>query len=161
MSAVANLILGVDPGLSGAMALYNPMLDSVVDVWDMPTHELKGRRFIDIYQLADIVSKFAKEVKIAIIEELSSMPRDGVKQAFKLGQGHGIITGIVAANMVPIQPVTPSVWKAQMGLSHDKDLSRKKASYMFPKESVRFSKKKDDGRAEAVLLAVFGERFLK
>lgn len=157
-----SLVLGIDPGLTGAMALIDVTKPKpeIVKVWDMPTHDIKGRRNIDIYQLALSIQNYYGQVRFAVIEDVHSMPRDGVVQAFSFGKANGIIIGIVAANMIPSYFVKPGVWKKLMGLTQDKDDSRRKASQLFPTNSNLWSRKMDDGRAEAVLLAVFGsERF--
>lgn len=153
-----NLIIGIDPGLSGAVAIYNPLENSLIDVFDMPLHEVKGRRHLDLYQLAMAIDGYASQTKLAIIEDVSAMPGQGVTSMFRFGVATGVPAGILAALMVPIFFAHPASWKNAMGLSRDKDASRQMASRMFPKETKRFARKKDDGRAEALLLAVFASR---
>lgn len=155
-----NLILGIDPGISGSFALYDPISKTVVNIWDMPVHDIKGKAHLDLYQMATIVDTYKKDIKLAVIEEPGAMPGQGVTSMFRFGHACGVVQGIVACCMIPMKLLKPSVWKMQMGLTFDKDLSRQKASQMFPKESARFARKKDDGRAEALLLAVFGERLI-
>ncbi len=154
------LILGIDPGLTGSLALYNPATKEVVDIKDMPIHMIKDKKHIDLYQLAGWFDEHSKTITSAIIEDPSAMPGQGVTSMFRFGQACGVMAGMTAAFFIPIIFVKPAVWKMQMGLTHDKDQSRRKASHMFPREAGRFAKKKDDGRAEALLLAVYGERYI-
>lgn len=152
------LVLGIDPGLTGAIALYDMSSNLVASVADMPTHNINKKNHIDSVQLAMMVDTYSKQIKFAVIEDVSSAPNQGVVSVFTFGKVFGIAMGIVAANYIPMFLVRPAVWKSAMGLTHDKDLSRKKASQLFPREAYRWQRKKDDGRAEALLLAVFGAK---
>ena len=60
---------------------------------------------------------------------------------------------------MPMRLVTPQTWKKVYGLKggkENKDMSRQKASQLFPTYANLWARKKDDGRAEAVLLAHYG-----
>jgi crossover junction endodeoxyribonuclease RuvC len=156
-----HLILGIDPGLSGALAFYDPKANAVTEIHDMPTLEIKGKKRLELYQMSTLVEKLAREIKMAFIEDVGAMPGQGVTSMFRFGFAAGAIQGVIASFMVPMTLVRPGVWKGAMGLSHDKDASRARASQLFPRESHRWARKMDDGRAEALLLAVFGSRLLK
>jgi hypothetical protein len=80
---------------------------------------------------------------------------------FKFGFTAGALAGVVAASYIPMHLVKPAVWKGLMGLSHDKKLSLAKATALYPSASHYWRRAKDDGRAEAVLLAHFGAERLK
>lgn len=165
-----SFVLGIDPGLSGAIALLDIRTKEPHVIYDMPTHEIKGKRKIDLYKLVHLIEVNALHTKYAFIEDVGAgvftgpgekKRKQGAVSAFNFGNAHGIATGIVASFMIPIYFVKPAVWKLSMGLSRDKDASRQKASHLFPKHSNKWSRKCDDGRAEALLLAVFGSRYLK
>jgi hypothetical protein len=156
-----DLVLGVDPGLGGAFALYDPHAQALIAVEDMPTHEIRGKRHLDVYGLAQKIEKWAGRTRFAIIEEVKSAPHQGVASTFKFGFVTGVVTGIIAAHYIPSKTIPPAVWKLALGLPHGKDASRKRASEMFPRQADLFSRSKDDGRAEALLLAVFGSRALQ
>lgn len=162
-ATTGTLIMGIDPGLSGAVALYHPGANVPVAIHDMPLSPpgKSGKRSIDLFQLAALIDGYAADTKIAIIEEVHAMPGQGVTSMFRFGFATGAITGIVAANYVPYLTAHPAAWKAAMGLSFNKDLSREKAAKLFPHFSHYFERKKDDGRAEALLLAVFAARGMK
>lgn len=153
-------VLGIDPGLGGAAALYEPISKRVVTVFDMPTLEIDGKRKLDSNTLALMIEEYSKEIGLAIVEQVGAMPGQGVTSMFTFGKVCGVVEGILAANMIPIHYVRPQVWKALLNLSHDKDASRQKAMQMFPTHTALFSRKKDDGRAESLLLAVLGARLI-
>lgn len=149
------LIVGVDPGLSGAVAFLAPTDPPRVQVFDMPVHEIKGRKKLNVPELARIVDLYAGSTSFAVIEDVHSMPKQGVASSFAFGLATGVIHGVLGAHFIPVQAVTPTRWKRAFNLSSDKDASRRLATQMFPRDSALFARKKDDGRAEAVLIAVW------
>ncbi len=152
-----HLVLGVDPGFSGTLAIYDALRHTIVSLIDMPVTKKKdAKTVIDLHALANFIDIYAKEISIAMVEEVHAMPDQGVTSMFRFGQGYGAVQGILASSLVPTFYVKPSVWKLQMGLSSDKSRSIEKAKTMFPTEHRYFTRKKDDGRAEALLLAVYG-----
>lgn len=150
----------VDPGSkTSAMKL--------VKVWDIPVEKIKGpngrsdRNEISLYRLALSVDEYANEIGLAVVEEVGVMTgTEGRVGMFRFGYGAGAIAGILASLLIPTRLVKPQVWKPLMGLSRDKGISRKKATELFPDQSEMFKRVKDDGRAEAALLAVFGKRLV-
>ncbi len=152
-------ILGIDPGLKGAIALYAPERQIVIH--DMPTHEItinnKKKNRIDIYELARLIDFHAANIEHAYVEEVTASPQMGVTSSFSFGMSAGIVHGIIAANLIPMTFVRPQLWKKHFGLTSDKDASRRKASSLFPLNVGQWSRAQDDGRAEALLIAVYGE----
>ena len=154
-----NCILGVDPGLSGALALLDS--DGLITVFDMPVTARvvngKTKNRIDAYQLGDWVAKNAPSIRVAIVEAVGAMPGQGVTSSFGFGFTAGVIQGVLAACDVAMQEVHPQKWKRQYGLlGQPKDASRAMASKLLPSAAHLWPRKKDDGRAEAVLLALYG-----
>lgn len=162
--------MGIDPGLTGAVALYNPLTKTIQNIFDvplikpstvkLPTANKTEKSRIDVYALANVIALYATQVALACIESPNAMPDQGVTSSFNFGKTCGMVEGIVAANCIPMFGVKPSVWKHILKLTHEKDLSLKLATKMFPDKAAMFARKKDDGRAEAALLAFFGTRFL-
>jgi len=151
-------ILGVDPGLSGAMAMLHA---GAVDVFDIPTTtrtvNKKEKRQIDPYQLSAWLEIQRPLIKFAVVEQVGTMPGQGVTSAFNFGFTTGCIHGIIAACGIEIRTVSPQVWKRKYGLiGQNKDASRGEASRRFPEFTHLWSLKKHDGRAEAALLALYG-----
>lgn len=90
---------------------------------------------------------------IAIIEQVGPMPKQGASSGFRFGMGVGILRGVVAAHLVPIEQVHSTRWKKFFRLGADKEASRALATRLYPSAAPLLSRKKDHGRAEALLLA--------
>lgn len=156
-----NLVLGIDPGLSGALAFYCAERAQLIDVKDMPlTTSLRGKRVLNLYGLAKLIKDVAPLLRLVVIEAVHSMPYQSSVSTFTFGEVFGQTQGIIASNMLKMIFVRPEVWKAQLGLSSDKNLSRQKAIDLFPTKSELFSRAKYDGRAESALIAYFAAKFL-
>jgi hypothetical protein len=84
------------------------------------------------------------------------MPGQGVRSMFTCGLGLGVWLGILAAVALPHTRIRPHIWKKALGLGQDKEASRLRAMQLFPSAELR--RKKDHGRAEALLLALYGQR---
>lgn len=154
--------IGADPGLSGAVALYVPA-PNYLETFDVPTHEVDGKRHVDLWRLANIMTDWAKafEVKVTLVERVSAMPDQGVTSSFNFGFSAGALQQSIVSAGLPLRLVSPATWKAIMGLrggKENKDMSRQLASRLFPTHSHLWARKKDDGRAEAALLAYYGSK---
>ena len=153
-------ILGVDPGVNGAMAVLEG--DRLVDLVDMPTLEdgPKGRRTINAPLVASALA--LHHFDRAFVEKVGTRPGEGAVGAFAFGRGLGVLHGALAALDVPVVNVTPQAWKKFHGLSNEaKDASRSKAIALWPAWAQAFARVKDDGRAEAALIALAGLRMSK
>jgi len=156
---MTGLVLGIDPDLHGALAFVDRHTGALVDVLDIPTLSLaKGRLELDVPQLAATLDQWASRIDQAWIEKAGPQPIQGVRGAFGTGYLYGVIVGLVRAQFVVLNAVPPATWKRSMGASSDKDESRKAASLLFPADCRRWGLKKHHGRAEAVLIAVYGRR---
>lgn len=151
------MICGIDVGLNGAIAFVGK---DQVQVFDMPTYQItvgKSKKMqIDLSEFARIIDEKAGSIKHCYIEAVTATPRMGVTSAFSFGKSAGIAEAIIAANFIPFTMVRPQVWKKHFGLTADKDASRQKASRLYPNYAHFWNRKKDDGRAEAVLIAAYG-----
>lgn len=141
--------MGVDPGQNGGVAFYWPSRPKEIAVFDLP---FAGKE-LNCPELALLIRQH--NPSFAIIESVHAMPKQGVSSSFNFGMSYGMVRGVVAACRVPQVLVTPQKWKKAFSLSADKEKSRLLAILTFP-ESSAFSRKKDDGRAEAALIAVYG-----
>jgi len=151
------IVLGIDPGATGALAWYE---EGEVRVVPTPSMAARSRgREIDWGALVCEIA-FAP-ADHAFIEYVSAMPGQGVSSMFKFGQAFGGVRALMAAYSIPVTLVTPPVWKKAMGLSGGKDASRMRASELFPAQAGLFKRKKDDGAAEAALIAYYGHQKLK
>jgi Holliday junction resolvasome RuvABC endonuclease subunit len=144
------IIIGIDPGLSGAVAYLN---HCYAHVEDMP---VAGGQ-VDAANLSQMIGLWKSDNEmVAYVEQVGARPGQGVSSMFKFGMSYGAALAVLAACGVPVHLVTPGKWKKALGLSSDKEQSRRRAIELFPKLADDLKRKKDDGRAEALLLAHYG-----
>ena len=151
-------IIGIDPGLSGAIAVLEN--NKVLNIFDIPvmSEGKKNKRQLNSALLVNLLKEnINKEEEVAIVvEQVNAMPGQGVTSMFNFGQTFGAIKGICAALNLPIFFVRPSKWKKHFELiNSSKDASRTKAIEMYPKLSNQLSKKKDVNKSDAILIARF------
>jgi hypothetical protein len=146
--------IGIDPGLSGAVAVVDHAGVFVV-VHDTPVLTLRvargTRRDYDVPGMCALLGPYVGAGLHVIIEESQAMPGQGVRSMFTCGYGYGLWLGILAALQVPYTPVRPAVWKKAFSLGKDKEAARLRAMQLFPAADLRL--RKHHGRAEALLLA--------
>ncbi len=152
-------ILGIDPGLSGAFALLCP--DNVLQVFDMPVTERvvnkKKKRQVDAHGIVGWLELNRYRISKVVIEKVGAMPGQGVTSSFNFGYTAGVIDACCVAAGLKIEHVYPQVWKRKFGLlGQPKDASRAAASKLLPASAYLWPRKKDDGRAEAALLTIYG-----
>ena len=149
-------IIGIDPGLSGAIAILEN--NKVSNIFDIPvmTEGKKNKRQLNSALLVNLLREnIDKEEEVAVVvEQVNAMPGQGVTSMFNFGQTFGAIKGICAALEFPIYFVRPSKWKKHFELiNSSKDSSRTKAIEMYPKLSNQLAKKKDVNKSDAILIA--------
>ena len=150
------LVIGIDPGLSGAIAILEDK--KVLNILDMPvmTEGKKNKRQINSAQLVNIIKKniYKTDEISVVVEQVNAMPGQGVTSMFNFGQTFGAIKGVCAALELPIFFIRPSKWKKHFELiNSSKDASRTKAIEMYPSLSDKLSKKKDVNKSDAILIA--------
>lgn len=144
--------IGIDPGLSGAIAFIGH--DGAAVVWDLPVIRDKSLAWIDGSALLSmIINERGGQQATALIERVSAMPGQGVSSSFQFGVGFGSILGVLQALRIPIELITPRTWKKSYGLDADKKAALHKARLLFP--DVDLHLEKHDGRAEALLIAKY------
>ncbi len=152
---MTHFVIGIDPGLSGAIALLRN--GEFAEVWDMPT---MGRGSGTKQQVnAAAVGLLLRECPPckAWIEQVGAMPGQGVSSMFNFGKATGAVLGALGALQFPQESVTPQKWKREFGLiGKDKDIARTHAIQLMP--TAPLSLKKHGGRADALLIALYGFR---
>ena len=151
-------IFGIDPGLSGAIAILED--DKVLDFVDIPvmSEGKKNKKQLNSAHLAQYIENNILDVNktIVVVEQVNAMPGQGVTSMFNFGQTFGAIKGISAALKLPIFFVRPSKWKKHFELlKASKDASRTKTIEMYPSLANKLSRKKDVNKSDAILIARF------
>ena len=154
------LIIGIDPGISGAICFFED--GRILDVLEMPsmTEGKKNKKQVNGAQIYNEISKKIKNIDKknikVVIEMVSAMPGQGVTSMFNFGQSFGILKGICSAMRLPMYFVRPAKWKKYFNLINaEKDASRTRAIEIFPYFSSELSRKKDSNKADAILIASF------
>ena len=151
--------IGIDPGISGAVAIIDD--DRVIDVFDMPVLPKasgKGNQ-VNAAELARQLRPYKLEFDPHVYVELvGAMPGQGVTSMFNFGKSAGIVEGVLAALGMSWTYVAPQSWKVRAGLKkREKDYARTRVCQCFPSASGFVARKRDSGRADAILIARFGE----
>ena len=154
------LIIGIDPGITGAICFFEN--GKIIDVIEMPSmaEGKKNKRQVNsaqiVYEINKKIKNLKKENIKIIIEQVSAMPGQGVTSMFNFGQSFGVLKGICSALELPMYFVRPAKWKKYFNLiNSSKDASRTKAIEVFPYFSSQLSKKKDSNKADAILISSF------
>ena len=149
------LVLGIDPGLTGALAVLDA--DGIPElVADLPVIRDRSLAWIDGGALQSILLDAIRGRQCrAVVERVSAMPKQGIASAFGFGVGFGAVLATLQTLRLPLELVTPAVWKRALGLSSDKRASLDKARLLFPTADLSLAK--HDGRAEALLLAHYAQ----
>jgi crossover junction endodeoxyribonuclease RuvC len=151
------LVIGIDPGLHGAIAVHNGQ--RIVYLVDMPTVQFSNARIkhrVDGALLAQLLEPYANDCRLAVVERVAARPGEAASGAFCFGFTSGCILGVLGALRVPVTLPMPVTWKRAMKLGKDKNLSRARAIEMFPDMATMLGRIKDHDRAEAILLAAYG-----
>lgn len=157
------MIVGIDPGISGAIALLDPTTRELT-VHYMPTAKKpNGKTTTDIHTLARLLIPSSEGRQIAMLELVHARPHDGKSSAFQFGENFGAVQMAVVGHSYETHFVTPAVWKKHFNLRKTqgmtegqfKEASRRLAMMRFPEHAATFEKVKDDGRAEAALVALY------
>ena len=154
----ARVVLGIDPGQTGAIAVYDgERIEAVLDLPTMARLHGKGQQ-IDPYSLASALLDLCHgRSASAVVEAVAAMPGQGVASTFRFGESVGVVLGVLGALQIPVRMVTPGRWKKAAGiLGRDKDAARTLAIQLHPEIADQLTRKKDFGRADAVCIAVFG-----
>jgi crossover junction endodeoxyribonuclease RuvC len=153
------LTLGIDIGLHGAIALIDED-GRLIAVEDMPilADGAKGRPAVNAPLLVKII--FEAKAARADVELVRPRPGEGAVQGFSFGRAPGVVEGVLAAAGVPVTFVAPAQWKRAVsikpGKDGAKDAARSEAIRRWPAKAAMFARIRDDGRAEAALIAVAG-----
>lgn len=145
------IVIGIDPGVSGALAFV--FLDRI-EVADMPTIEVRGKRHVCAHGLrSTLLGRITDDAVAAVVlEHVQGVQGTGATSAFSFGRSFGLVEGVVAGLSLPLTLVRPQAWTKALGVSRDKGAHRQAAANLWPRQAELFARVKDDGRADAALL---------
>jgi hypothetical protein len=146
------IILAIDPGITGAVAFYDTDQPKAIAVYDM--HVLDGD--VNPHGLMAAINTYQPDV--AIIEHVNPMPKEGVRSVWRFSAAFTTACVVVKLANIPLVLVSPAKWKRACGLKggkEGKEDARHRVIDLFPEYHERFSLKKNHGRAEAALLALY------
>lgn len=165
----APYILGIDPGLSGALAVVEITTQRLVEIKRMPVSVVNKQNRLNGADLAAWVGLLSnlQRIHFTYIEDVHSRPRQAGQ--FQFGLNTGILHGLLYANFIPFATVSPMKWKAHYGIrrtggetkADKKSEARELAMQLWPDMAHEFKRVKDDGAAEAALIALYGARLQK
>jgi crossover junction endodeoxyribonuclease RuvC len=171
---MSKIYVGIDPGVSGAIGIIGPVR---YDVYDMPTSKLvtgkktckktgkvsiSSKRVYDPHAIARLIKFLNDSFNICVyLEKVHAMPGQGVTSMFSMGEGYGMLQGILSTLGVPFTLVAPQTWKKVMITDvseKDKGASYRRAKQLFPDAALTGPKGAMlDGRCEALLIAQYGK----
>ena len=147
------MILGIDPGLSGAIVLLDE--NQPVEWMRMPTLTVGKSKRVDAADLRDHLRHHT--IDHAYVELVHAMPGNGSASMFSFGHACGAVEGLLAALHIPMTYVRPQAWKKAAGLiGADKDAARSRAIQLWPAWSALGKKGEGQALADAALIATFG-----
>ena len=157
-------IIGIDPGLSGAVAFIGADGPSVYDTPVIEVAKGKGKkREYDVTAMRAILQNLNDGECFVVLERSQAFPDQGAVSNFTTGHGYGLWRGLIVGLGLAYETVHPRTWKGAMSLDGDKGKSFLLAKQLFPSMANGFKKPKGrvdslDGRAEALLLAEWARR---
>ena len=157
VSVVVVSLVGIDPGLTGAVAILED--DGSVGVIDMPCVPKSSGKGGEV--CAELLAKALRESVSRddriFVEAVHAMPGNGATSMFGFGRSLGVVLGVLAALGLPYELVRPMKWKRAAGIvGKPKDASRGAALRLYPAAADLLKRKKDSGRADAILIGHYG-----
>ncbi len=169
---MTHYIIGIDPGVSGAIAVLDDELRPIL-LEDMPVMARGKKRQVNGAALRELLGSHLFELDkdepvvvgricghtnaVAFLEDVHTMPKQGVASQGSFMRAAGVVDGVLAALGIPLILVTPQAWKKQYCLlGKEKDDARTMAIRLFPGITSHLLRKMDCGRADALLIARWG-----
>lgn len=167
VSTAMRYFIAIDPGLNGAICIIDTQ-EKTLKVTRTPTFTVemksaktksgkpKTRAEFDIPAMVALINVPAEEVIALGIEEVTARTGEGVTSSFRFGYGLGVWHGIIVAKGMHPNRYRPQSWKNHFDLiGEEKSASIAKATELLPACQPYWKLKKDDGLAEAALIALY------
>lgn len=164
------ITIGIDPGQGGGLAIYDSEENRLMCMaMPLKTATAKGRMTVHIQEACKFMDEasavYQRKLRdkgyifdCGVVENVSAMPKQGVSSSFNFGRSFGNVEALMAFYCHNIHYAAPAKWKKYFDLSPDKNDSITKATELFGPgcQDVFWPRKKDEGVAEAALLAYYG-----
>ena len=165
------LVVGIDPGASGALAVYDPRERRLVgDIHDMPLwYEVVGRsqrkrKRIDLVGVSELANLFHMQgVEVVVMEQVGGRKAQNAAHAFTFGYGVGVLHAAMFDRGFAIEHVLPQTWKKMLNVpgksKADDTAIVARADELFPHDRGQFRGPNGGlkvDRAEAAMIAKFG-----
>ena len=155
-------VLGVDPGIRGGLAIVSindSAAPQLVDAIDIPVTGVGAKERVDVLAIRTWI--LGHQPQHAFIERTQAFPKQGASSGFKYGRAAGAIEAVIACCEAPLTIVEPTMWKRFHHLpGKDKEAARQRALQLFPSAHALLARRKDHGRADACLVALYGAQSL-
>jgi len=162
--------LGVDPGASGAVSVFDDL--SFLGVMDLSHEVVSGEKMFDLISVRDEIIEIAGgQIDMVFIEKVGARSAQGVKSMFSFGERFAEVKCLGLTLTKNVVFLTPQSWKASAGLiGQDKNMSAKKCAKLYPDLADSFvqanSRCKDgfkyfDGRGDSALIGLMGYKKFK
>lgn len=172
-----NIVVGCDPGSSGAIAFLDVDTNALLAVHDIPIDKVQvGKHMRSRINRPKLLHILYQARGAAVFTERpearpmrgtnkqtgqTTLRQPGAMGMMTLGENYGtLLMGLTAAEMA-LTEVRPGIWKKAMSVSASKDDARRRAEELFPYMINTFARKMDSDRAEAAILGLYGIRVLK
>lgn len=144
------IIIGIDPGARGGIAIYDELENKMI------LHKCPEttREMSSILKVAKVRALTTKQEISCAIEKVHAFPTDARSSAFKFGMNFGMWLGVLGANRIPTIQVTPQRWMKDFQplpkIKKDRKNEIKRiASEMMPDNKITLS------TSDAALIAVW------
>lgn len=145
------LILGIDPGVSGAFALIDSDTKELILV-----ESVKSKvDFLAYNTIKDILA--TNDIEQAYMEDVGPMPWDSKQAIWTFASSVGAVDLALAWTSTPVIKIKPQKWQIKLGVAkrYDTKVLRKQAFWNYAVSQYPNAKIKLP-QADAVLIAMYG-----
>jgi hypothetical protein len=167
---MSKTIIGIDPGISGAIALLED--GKFAGAWAMPIEAKKtSGNQVDAAALISVATEITEQhaPSLVAIERISAPPvfgkgagrmGSGLASSMSMGDSAGCARMFAALLGCRYEMVAPASWKKALKLGRNKGHSIALAHRLYPASRKVITLKKHDGLAEALLIAHYAHLYL-
>ena len=147
------IIIGIDPGKTGAIAIYNGPGD--IEIYTMPDTEQDMNEFFRDLKYRSTMENIPM---MAYIEKVNPFPGQGVVSVWTFARSYDVVRMAMKCNNIAFDTVPPKQWQKKIGLVYPKGtkspqkkkLGRAKAQEHFPDMKFKLAE------ADSLLIMRYG-----